>query len=62
MGGELCLFLGSRAIDPANEEGTESDWEFEGGAGSMGTSYDSFGDPDDDSDEEEDEEDEEDEE
>lgn len=62
MGAELCLFLGSRGLDPVGEEGGESDWVLESRAGSLGTSNDSFGDLYDDYEEEEDEENEEDEE
>lgn len=59
MGGELCLFLGSRGTAPANEEGIGSDWELEGGTDSLATSFDCFANLDVNDEEDEDDEDEE---
>lgn len=56
MGWELCLFVGSRVMNPVNEEGGESDWVIESRAGSLGTTGSSFQNPFGDCDDEEDEE------
>lgn len=55
MGGELCVFLGSRAVVTVDEAGGESDWEFDSGMDSLGMSYDSLDDGDDETTDEEDE-------